>query len=154
MAVQKEGDGSVDDYLDDPIPHPSSSHQSNIGGSSHQSNIGGILSSIADKDVSSSIADRDVSSSIANEEALCKTDLPMLQKGVDTKPVGKEKQRRCNTCDSEVGDATQHREHFKSEWHKHNLKRKVKQLPPVSSEEWELDTEIQDNVNDLNDYSR
>lgn len=145
MAVQKEGDGSVDDYLDDPITHPSSSHQSNIGG---------ISSSIADKDVSSSIADRDVSSSIANEEGLCKTDLPMLQKGVDTKPVAKEKQRRCNTCDAEVGDATQHREHFKSEWHKHNLKRKVKQLPPVSSEEWELDTEIQDNVNDLNDYSR
>lgn len=144
MAVQKEGDGSVDDYLDDPIPRPSSSQQSNIGG---------ILSSIADKDVSSSIADRDVSSSIANEEVLCKTDSPMLQE-VDTKPVGKEKQRRCNTCDAEVGDAKQHREHFKSEWHRHNLKRKVKQLPPVSSEEWELDTDIQDNVNDLNDYSR
>lgn len=143
MAVQKEGDGSVDDYLDDPIPHPSSSHQSNLGG---------ISSSIADKDISSSIADRDVSSSIPNEEALC--NLPMLQKGVATKHVGKEKQRRCNTCDAEVGNAAQHREHSKSDWHKHNLKRKVKQLPPVSSEEWQLDTEIQENVNDLNDYSR
>lgn len=133
MAVQKEGDGNVDDYLDDPISHPSSSHGSNPGG---------VLPS---KALDESIHEKDLSTLASSLS---------LQTGTATKSSGKEKQWRCNTCNAEVGDATQHREHFKSDWHKHNLKRKVKQLPPVLSEEWLLDTEIVDEVNDLNEYCR
>lgn len=144
MAVQKEGDGSVEDDLILSCP----------ASSSHAFQLGDVSLSLPEIDVSSSRADRNVSSSVADEGAPQYTGLPTLEKGVAVKPVGKEKQRRCNTCDAEVGDAAQHREHFKSDWHKHNLKRKVKKLTPVSAEEWQFDTEIQDDINDLNDYSR
>ncbi|OAY76983.1 ribosome maturation protein SBDS [Ananas comosus] len=68
--------------------------------------------------------------------------------------VGQEvKQNRCNTCDAVVGDANQYREHFKSEWHKHNLKRKTRQLPPLPQEECLMDTEVGDMKADLKEYS-
>ncbi|XP_056160986.1 uncharacterized protein LOC130135548 [Syzygium oleosum] len=35
------------------------------------------------------------------------------------------KQNKCSTCNALVGAAKQYREHFKSDWHKHNLKRKT-----------------------------
>ncbi|KAH7685283.1 Ribosome maturation protein Sdo1/SBDS protein [Dioscorea alata] len=63
------------------------------------------------------------------------------------------KQNRCNTCDAIVGDAKQYREHFKSEWHKHNLKRKTRQLPPLTAEECATDMEIGDSKADLKEYS-
>ncbi|KAL1819301.1 hypothetical protein ACET3Z_014170 [Daucus carota] len=68
--------------------------------------------------------------------------------------VGDVKQQsKCSTCNAYVGDSKQYREHFKSEWHKHNLKRKTKQLPPVSAEECIGDMEITDSRADLKDYS-
>ncbi|KAI3736696.1 hypothetical protein L2E82_26667 [Cichorium intybus] len=63
------------------------------------------------------------------------------------------KQSKCSTCDAVVGDAKQYREHFKSDWHKHNLKRKTRQLPPLSAEECSADVEISDSKGDLNEYS-
>ncbi|EHA8586607.1 putative ribosome maturation protein SBDS [Cocos nucifera] len=59
------------------------------------------------------------------------------------------KQNRCSTCDAVVGDAKQYREHFKSKWHKHNLKRKTKQLPPLTAEECSTDIEVGDLMVDL-----
>lgn len=63
------------------------------------------------------------------------------------------KQNKCSTCDAVVGDAKQYREHFKSDWHRHNLKRKTRQLPPISAEECRADVEMSDPKSDLNEYS-
>jgi len=41
----------------------------------------------------------------------------------------------CNTCGGSFYDVTSYRSHFRSEWHRHNLKRKMKNLPIVASEE-------------------
>jgi TolA-binding protein len=41
----------------------------------------------------------------------------------------------CNTCSGAFADSIAYRNHFKSEWHRHNLKRKMKNLPIVPSEE-------------------
>lgn len=65
----------------------------------------------------------------------------------------KVKQSKCSTCDASVGDTKQYREHFKSDWHKHNLKRKTRQLPPLSAEECAADEEINDSLGDLKEYS-
>ncbi|GLJ55781.1 hypothetical protein SUGI_1197780 [Cryptomeria japonica] len=64
------------------------------------------------------------------------------------------RQQRCATCNAIVGEAKQYRDHFKSDWHKHNLKRKLKQLPPLSAEECLADTELIEVQNDIHDYSR
>ncbi|KAL4559187.1 hypothetical protein LXL04_031321 [Taraxacum kok-saghyz] len=61
----------------------------------------------------------------------------------------KVKQSKCSTCDAVVGDAKEYREHFKSDWHKHNLKRKTRQLPPLSAEECGADVEMSDSKGDL-----
>eukprot|EP00271_Cylindrocystis_brebissonii_P008498 TRINITY_DN22871_c0_g1_i1.p1 TRINITY_DN22871_c0_g1~~TRINITY_DN22871_c0_g1_i1.p1 ORF type:complete len:441 (-),score=78.65 TRINITY_DN22871_c0_g1_i1:674-1996(-) len=63
---------------------------------------------------------------------------------------------KCNTCGAGAGFNTSqdHREHFKSDWHKHNLKRKLQQLPPLSADEWQLDTELVERKSDLHEYSR
>ncbi|KAL6522147.1 hypothetical protein OROMI_032024 [Orobanche minor] len=64
-----------------------------------------------------------------------------------------QKQQKCSTCDAFVGDAKQYREHFKSEWHKHNLRRKTRQLAPLTAEECNADVELYDSKADLNEYS-
>lgn len=63
------------------------------------------------------------------------------------------KQNKCNTCDAIVGDAKQFREHFKSDWHKHNMKRKTRQLPPVSPEDCAADIDMVDTKGNLKDYN-
>ncbi|KAJ3681464.1 hypothetical protein LUZ60_015953 [Juncus effusus] len=59
----------------------------------------------------------------------------------------------CKTCEAFVGDAKEYREHFKSEWHKHNLKRKTRGLGPVSVEECLADAGMEDLRGDLKEYS-
>ncbi|CAI5720221.1 unnamed protein product [Peronospora destructor] len=51
--------------------------------------------------------------------------------------------RPCSTCGGNFSaDMGKYREHFRSEWHRYNLKRKSKKQPVVSEEEFdELDTE-------------
>lgn len=63
------------------------------------------------------------------------------------------KQNKCSTCDAFVGDAKQYREHFKTDWHKHNLKRKTRQLPPLTAEECMTDMELGELKADLKEYS-
>jgi ribosome maturation protein SDO1 len=63
------------------------------------------------------------------------------------------KQNKCSTCDAVVGDSKQYREHFKSDWHKHNLKRKTRQLPPLTADECMADLDIDDSKADLKEYS-
>lgn len=67
--------------------------------------------------------------------------------------VGEVKQQKCSTCNALVGNAKEYREHFKSDWHKHNVRRKSRQLPPLSAEECMADLEVGDSKADLKDYS-
>lgn len=66
---------------------------------------------------------------------------------------GAVKQNKCSTCNAYVGDAKQYRDHFKSQWHKHNLKRKTRQLPSLTAEDCLADMETDDSKSDLKDYS-
>lgn len=66
---------------------------------------------------------------------------------------GETKQNKCSTCNAFVGDAKEYREHFKSDWHKHNLKRKTRQLPPLTAEECLADVDMDDSKTDLKEYS-
>ena len=43
--------------------------------------------------------------------------------------------QKCNTCGGSFPDASAYRAHFKSEWHRHNLKLKMKGEPIIPSEE-------------------
>ncbi|CAN6458634.1 unnamed protein product [Victoria cruziana] len=63
------------------------------------------------------------------------------------------KQHKCSTCNALMGDAKQYRDHFKSDWHKHNLKRKTRQLPALTLEECVTDMQLEDPKDDLKDYS-
>lgn len=44
------------------------------------------------------------------------------------------KVQSCNTCGGSFHDTKEYRDHFKSEWHRFNLKRKMKNLPLITSE--------------------
>ncbi|CAI5950297.1 unnamed protein product [Closterium sp. NIES-65] len=71
------------------------------------------------------------------------------------KPSGR--QQRCSTCgDGATFDDTKlFREHMKSDWHKHNMRRKVRGMPPVSADEWEADTSLlADEAHDLHEYEK
>eukprot|EP00927_Polykrikos_kofoidii_P035148 TRINITY_DN29728_c0_g1_i1.p1 TRINITY_DN29728_c0_g1~~TRINITY_DN29728_c0_g1_i1.p1 ORF type:complete len:360 (+),score=77.44 TRINITY_DN29728_c0_g1_i1:126-1205(+) len=43
---------------------------------------------------------------------------------------------RCSSCAADFEDAKQYRAHCRSEWHNFNLKRKVKEIPPATEEEY------------------
>ncbi|KFK24287.1 hypothetical protein AALP_AAs62367U000600 [Arabis alpina] len=61
---------------------------------------------------------------------------------------------KCSTCNTFVGEAKQYREHCKSDWHKHNLKRKTRKLPPLSAEECSSEIDMgDDSRSDLKDYN-
>jgi len=79
----------------------------------------------------------------------------LKKQSISTESTGEEqvKKNRCTTCDAIVGDARQYREHFKTEWHKHNLKRKTRQLPPLTAEECMTDMELGELKADLKEYS-
>ncbi|KAL1369773.1 hypothetical protein HN51_000138 [Arachis hypogaea] len=64
-----------------------------------------------------------------------------------------QKANKCSTCNVSFEDSKQYREHHKSEWHKHNMKRKTRQLPPLTEEECLADMELGDSKSDLKDYS-
>ncbi|RDX63164.1 Ribosome maturation protein SBDS [Mucuna pruriens] len=66
---------------------------------------------------------------------------------------GQQKQNKCNTCNVSFDDSKLYREHHKSEWHKHNMQRKTRQLPPLTEEECVADMELGVSESDLKDYS-
>ena len=80
-----------------------------------------------------------------------------LSKGTQAKQgqsqVAHTTKNRCSTCQAAFEDASQYREHFKTEWHKHNLRRKTRQLPPLSSEECLADMDSHEYKGDLSNYS-
>ncbi|DBA04101.1 TPA: hypothetical protein N0F65_009448 [Lagenidium giganteum] len=58
-------------------------------------------------------------------------------------PVGEKKSRQCSTCGGDFGDDMQkYREHFRSEWHRYNLKLKALKKPVIDEAAFnELDAE-------------
>jgi pre-60S factor REI1 len=44
----------------------------------------------------------------------------------------------CTACRLEFATPVEQRDHFRMDWHRYNLKRKVVELPPVSEEQFEL----------------
>jgi hypothetical protein len=51
-------------------------------------------------------------------------------------PASSKKLLACNTCGGAFNDAAEHRAHFRCDWHRHNLKLKMVQKPPVSEQEF------------------
>lgn len=43
----------------------------------------------------------------------------------------------CISCNVKFADADIQKSHYKTDWHRYNLKRKISQLPPVTSEEFQ-----------------
>ncbi|XP_026442878.1 ribosome maturation protein SBDS-like [Papaver somniferum] len=88
---------------------------------------------------------------------LQKQSISTRNNGADKRSAGVEavevKQSKCSTCNVFVGDAKQYREHLKSEWHKHNLRRKTRQLPPLTADECLEDMDMRDAKSDLKEYT-
>ncbi|KAL5703736.1 hypothetical protein ACHQM5_022254 [Ranunculus cassubicifolius] len=76
------------------------------------------------------------------------------KQAIITSETGEEvKKTKCNTCNAVIGDAKEFREHCKSDWHGHNMRRKSKKLPPLSADECMVDVEIGNGKSDLKEYS-
>lgn len=45
--------------------------------------------------------------------------------------AGEKKTRPCSICGGDFADVALYREHFRSEWHRYNLKRKAQKLPVI-----------------------
>ena len=43
----------------------------------------------------------------------------------------------CISCRVAFNDADLQRDHYKSEWHRYNLKRKIAELPPITLENFD-----------------
>ncbi|XP_069674094.1 cytoplasmic 60S subunit biogenesis factor ZNF622-like [Periplaneta americana] len=56
----------------------------------------------------------------------------------------------CITCRVAFKDAEIQRQHYKTDWHRYNLKRKVAELPPVTAEEFQRRVLIQREQDDEN----
>ena len=58
---------------------------------------------------------------------------PQQQQPKPTAPVAPKPRNAlaCNTCGGAFADAAAHRLHFKSDWHRHNLARKLKKQAPI-----------------------
>lgn len=62
-------------------------------------------------------------------------------------PGGVKKALSCNTCpETEFSDVNDHRNHFKTVWHKYNIKRKSRNVDPLNEAEFSIlsDKEIND----------
>lgn len=55
----------------------------------------------------------------------------------------------CTTCRVAFQDTELHRQHYKSDWHRYNLKRKVADLPSVTAEEFQKRVLAERNKSDL-----
>lgn len=44
----------------------------------------------------------------------------------------------CITCSVAFKEACGQRDHYKTDWHRYNLKRKVAELPPISDQDFKV----------------
>lgn len=87
-----------------------------------------------DDEISQKI-DRLVLSS-SDKRAAAPTPLP-VQTATAAGGDAEKKSRQCSTCGGDFGaDMAKYREHFRSEWHRYNLKVKSKKMPTVSEDEF------------------
>jgi ribosome maturation protein SDO1 len=63
------------------------------------------------------------------------------------------KQKLCASCNVSFADAKQFREHSKTDWHKHNMVRKTRNLPPLTQEECLTEMLFGNGKDDLKDYN-
>ncbi|KAM2824091.1 hypothetical protein COP1_034037 [Malus domestica] len=139
LSVHAEGDTVIDQY-DDHEDEPS-----------HSLKDSSNISSLKKKECT----DPDLSKKESADPVLKLSD-DLQKQSISTgsgNTAAEGKQNKCSTCNAFVGDSKQYRDHFKSEWHKHNLKRKTRQLPPLTEEECAADMEMDDHKADLRDYS-
>lgn len=139
LSVHAEGDTVIDQY-DDHEDEPS-----------HSLKDSSNISSLKKKECT----DPDLSKKDSADPVLKLSD-DLQKQSISTgsgNAAAEGKQNKCSTCNAFVGDSKQYRDHFKSEWHKHNLKRKTRQLPPLTEEECAADMEMDDYKADLRDYS-
>lgn len=146
MAVQGEGESNIDDFNDDDdynAAHVSHVDEERLAQRLRDSaSVSGASTVQAGSDAEARIVTPGSSSNAASKGSAS---------GDSSTGV---KQQVCKTCNRVVGDAKQYREHFKSDWHKHNLKRKMGGLPPLSAEECLADTDVDYGINDRDQYSR
>lgn len=140
MAVQGEGESNIDDFNDD--DDYNAAHVSHVGEERRVQRLRDEASVSGAGAVPDAAEVREAPGSNTN-----------VSRGSASANTGV-KQQICKTCNREVGDAKQYREHFKSDWHKHNLKRKMSGLPPLSAEECLADTDVDYGINDRDQYSR
>lgn len=133
VNVHVEGDTFVDQY-DDHEDEPSSLRKDSTGS---------VLQ------LSEKMQTQTISSESGNSRGEVKLNKPAKTGSSE----GEVKLNKCTTCNAVVGDSKEYREHFKSDWHKHNLRRKTRQLPPLTVEECMADLELGDSKADLKEYS-
>ena len=54
----------------------------------------------------------------------------------------------CSTCSISFSNSSEHREHFKLDWHRFNLRRKLRNKPPLKEDEFEKMVEKNNNLFD------
>lgn len=166
MAVQKEGDTSFDVYDREQSPErerpkgPSPDEGAVLYGDASAADVaaasvrrGSLFSDVVERHGSAgqvAAAHRDAAQPPASQAEANREPEP----GAGRQPEGGGRQQKCNTCTASFGDLKEYREHFKSDWHKHNLKRKMQNLPPLSAVECLADTDIVELKNDLDQYCR
>lgn len=149
MAVQGEGESNIDDFNDD--DEYNAVHVSHVV--EDENHLAQRLRDSAS--LSKSSGQGSGTTSDAAEVRGVRTNVIASTASGGSAPADSSvKQQVCKTCNREVGDVKQYREHFKSDWHKHNLKRKITGLPPLSAEECLADTDIDYGINDRDEYSR
>ena len=148
MSVQKEGDTTFDAYDEDSQQQDKSktADRSKAQSGAEQSTLADQFHKLGPKTGSADVGLGRSSEGLGSANEPANSGIGAVAKA--------RKQMRCNTCAADCGEAKEYREHFKSEWHKHNLKRKMINLPPISAYECEADPDIVEVKSDLDQYSR
>nr|GME00974.1 ribosome maturation protein SBDS [Ipomoea batatas] len=105
------------------------------------------------EDESSSLKEKMQKHTISSDNEYIRGEIKQNRSAKSGSSEGEVKLNKCSTCNAVVGDSKEFREHFKSDWHKHNLRRKTRQLPPLTAEECMADMELGDSKADLKEYS-
>ena len=66
---------------------------------------------------------------------------------------GKVSKLTCNGCGASFQTTQEHREHFRTDWHRMNQKRKAAGLPPLSEEECLAEALHESTLNDMDQFS-
>lgn len=68
-------------------------------------------------------------------------------------PGGKVSKLTCNGCGAVFATPKEHREHFRTDWHRMNQKRKAAGLPPLTEEECLAEALHESSLNDMDQFS-